>query len=231
WEPRIPPLVFAEARNLKTGKIFEATDRDARLLERRELHSILRERADAQEKIVRLHRQLRWPDPKVLAGKTMTSRGIAELLREQPQVILDMLGSCGIPAEVTGLSTLDQFSLTNDYVTRCEQRKGGDHTLSLLDWVRILKPIGSHAEVKAVHDSLLDIERQKSGKKKHKKRSSKVGGLPSDLQDLELTLEALSLDDESKDVVIPRCVHCRFITHGVKPAPELKRMESPRTAM
>jgi hypothetical protein len=36
----------------------------------------------------------------------------------------------------------------------------------------------------------------------------------------------MSLDDESCDRPIGRCVHCRFITHGVKPDEELEQVET-----
>jgi hypothetical protein len=220
------PWMAAEARNLKSGRTFEADNREARGLRRSELHSFVRERVNIEERIVRLHRDLRWPDPKVVEGEAIDSSVLARWVRERPQLILDWLAAAEIPPEVTGLSTLDQFERVNRLIAERERQRTDGQPLGLLDWMRVLDDVGSHAEVKAVHDALsAPAQRASSGKKKNKQASPSADAA-SAIADLELSLTRLSLDDASKDVPIRRCVHCQFITHGVKPDPELQRIEA-----
>jgi hypothetical protein len=219
-EPPAGPQRLARARNRKSGKTCKATDEQASRLARRELHPLLRARAETQENIVRLHRHLRWPEPRLVHGKATTTAGIAELLTQQPHVILDLMAEWNIPREVTGLATLEQLARTNDHIAACESQKPAGQPLRLVDWLRIIDAIGVHAEVKAVHDALSDDERRWSQRKGRKPPGEARGALAA-IQDLELSLRGL----HHRDSVAPRCAHCRFITHGVEPAPELKAAE------
>jgi hypothetical protein len=211
---------LARARHRKTGKTCKATDEQASRLARRALHPLLRARAETQENIVRLHRHLRWPEPRLVHGKATTTAGIAELLEQQPHAILDLMAEWNIPPEVTGLATLEQLARTNDHIAACERERPAGQPLRLVDWLRIIDAIGGHAEVKAVHDALSDDERRWSQRKGRKPPGEARDALAT-IQELELSLRGL----HHRDSVAPRCVHCRFITHGVAPAPALRAAE------
>lgn len=222
------PWIVAEARHLKTGTIFKANSRDARALRRAQLHPLLRERADIEERIVRLHRQLRWPDPQTIDGQPIDTRTLRDWVRTRPERLLEWLAAADIPAEVTGLSSLDQFARVNDAVAELERRKQGE-PLRLLDWVRCLDAIGAHAEVRAVHEALSAPPPKRAAPKPKKGKpaaASPSGGAAAQLIDLELTLGEMSLKDEAGDRHVGRCVHCQFITHGVKPDEDLQRVEA-----
>jgi len=228
FENAVAPWIVAEARQLKSGQLFRAANRDARALRRRELHPLIRERVDIEERIVRLHRQLRWPEPRTIEGQSVDSTLLGEWRRIRPELILEQLAAANIPAEVTGLSTLGQFSRVNTAVAELERQKGAP--LRMLDWMRFIDAIGTHGEVKAVHDGLVAAFKAGSGGKKGKRRAGKPPTDPlSALADLELSLTQLSLDDESKDRHVPRCVHCQFVTHGVIPDEDLLRVEAAGT--
>lgn len=222
------PWIVAEARQLKTGQLFEASDRDARMRQRRELHPLIRERAEIEERLVRLHRQLRWPDPQVIDGQRVDTPTLRDWIRTRPERILEWLAAADIPPEVTGLSSFDQFARVNDAIAELEREHPG-RPLRLLDWVRFLDAIGTHAEVRAVHDALTapppkkTAAKPKKGKPAAAKASSDAA---SALVDLELSLTEMSLDDDSGDRHVGRCVHCQFITHGVMPDEDLARVEA-----
>ncbi len=194
-------------------------------MRRAEMHPLVRDRADVDERIVRLHRQLRWPDPAVVHGRPIDSEALREWTRTRPELILEWTAAAEIPVEVTGLSTLDQFGRINDAIAEHERRNHGQ-PLRLLDWVRLLDAIGAHAEVKAVHEALTAAERRPPAKKRKRATGGGNRGAAAELVDLELSLLARSLDDGSGDRSIRRCVHCRFITHGVQPDERLARVEA-----
>jgi hypothetical protein len=221
------PWVVAEARQLKTGKLFKASDRDARMRQRGDLHPLIRERAEIEERLVRLHRQLRWPEPQVIEGQRVDSATLRDWIRTRPERIFEWLAAADIPPEVTGLSSLDQFARINDAVAELERQKRGE-PLRLLDWVRFLEAIGTHAEVRAVHDALSAPAAKKPAKPKKGKPAAAdpSSDAAATLFDLELTLTEMSLDDEAGDRHVGRCVHCQFITHGVKPDEDLERVEA-----
>ena len=70
----------------------------------------------------------------------------------------------------------------------------------------MLSTNGNRAEVKATSDALLAID----------------ASSPAELQRLELHLEA---DDTTRDDALTRCIHCGFITHGVRPTDEVLAKE------
>jgi hypothetical protein len=204
-EPAAPGAVCA-VRDRNTGQVFLASDEEASELPFSRLHPILLERIRAEHELVMLHQHLRRSRQALVPGCELTSEAIDRHLDEPASIIDEQLERWPLAPSVQGADVRYQFRRIQHAVASLEQARGGAAPLSLAEWRELLATNGNHAEVKATSLALFAIDAKDF----------------DSLLRLELHTES---GDESVDVPVPRCVHCRFITEGIDITPELRHVE------
>lgn len=196
-------IMVAGVRNKRTGDIFTATNADAAKVNKADMHPVTRKRVEAQDQVVKTNERL------LKEGKTtddIHKMSDAELRAE--------LAKDGVDPHVEGMDTTDQLRRTNDRVKMREDQLG--RPMNEDDWGGFKRESGNHGEVKAMDDALKKIEADE--------------GRPAtadDLKDLELHNQRIppSKSKPISDDAMPRCDHCRGITDGVEPSPDLQAAE------
>jgi hypothetical protein len=203
----LAPGAVCAVRDRNTGRVFLASDEEARELPFSRLHPILLERIRAEHDLFQLHQHLRRSRQAALVpGCELSTEAIGRHLDEHGSFIDEQLERWPLAPQVQGADSRHQFRRIQHAVASIEQGRAGGQPLSDDEWLALLSSNGNHAEVKATSDALFAIE------------ASDCDAL------LRLELHTES-GDERVDEPVPRCLHCRFITEGLDITPELRRVE------
>lgn len=185
------------------GEPSVATNRDAEVQPRDQMTKLMRERIEAQEKVIETNKRL------LEEGKTTE-----QINRMSDAEMRAELAKDGVPPDVQGMDTAEQLRATNTRIKMRENQNNGPMTDG--DWKGLRKENGNHGEVKAVDDELRKIEKAKGRE-----------ATPQDLADLELhNTQRPKGGQPVGDEAMPRCEHCQGLTKGVKTTPELESAEN-----
>ena len=215
---RTDPVNLAVARDLVSGHMTTARDRAATVARVELVHPVIAERVRAERKLVELHRDLRRRVPTGREPGNETTESLTLLIEARSPVLQNLFREYEIPELSAGLSTWDQFVRLNDRLRAIEISLGRQNgSLGLRQWIQFQNAVGNHAEAIAVSEALLAMKTQPAaGVEAHEA-----------LQHLELHIERMDVQPpaSAQPEAVPRCIHCSFITHGVRPTDEVLEKE------